>query len=163
MYVAGNERATHRFVVARNPEPDSTLPYLIQLPLPEGNLILKAREPWPRTAKVYCHRVDDWPKNPEILEEVPIRSCVRRGVAVDLVLDRRRENRSQLVFTQIQGGREGIFWQTARTTRKARPGIRLPTRRAGGQAMLEILIDTRERYPYRSALAYARAEQEAPD
>ncbi|MGH9251586.1 MAG: ERCC4 domain-containing protein [Acidimicrobiales bacterium] len=146
-----DEGTAHRFLVARNPERDSTLPYLIRLPLPEGNLILKAREAWPRTAKVYCHRMDDWPEDPEILEDVPIRSCVRRGVAVDLVLDRRRENRSQLVFTRIQGGREGIFWQTARTTRKARPGIRLPTRRAGGHAVLEILVDTRERYPYRFA------------
>lgn len=32
------------FLVARNPEPDSTLPYLIRLPLGEGELVLKARE-----------------------------------------------------------------------------------------------------------------------
>ena len=139
------------FVVARNPEPDSTLPYLVRLPLPGGDLILKARETWPRTAKVYCHRADGWPEPAEVVEEVPVRSCVRRGVAIDLVLDRGRENRSQLVFTRIQGGREGIFWQTARTTAKARPGIRLPTRRTGGQAPIEIVVDSRERYPYRFA------------
>jgi hypothetical protein len=46
-------------------------------------------------------------------------------VAIDLVLDRPGENRSQLVFTQIPGGREGIFWQPARTTRQARSGIRV--------------------------------------
>ena len=56
---------------------------------------------------MYCHRSDDWPEPAEIVEEVPIRSCVRRGVAIDLVLDRARENRSQFVFTRIQGGREG--------------------------------------------------------
>src|SRR6266508_5405701 len=33
------------FVVARNPEPASTLPYLLRLPLPEGPLLLKARHP----------------------------------------------------------------------------------------------------------------------
>jgi hypothetical protein len=76
---------------------------------------------WPRTAKVYCHRAEQWPDQPEILEQVAVRSCRRRGVAIDLVLDRPRENRSQLVFTRIQGGREAIFWQSARTTRQARP------------------------------------------
>src|SRR5436190_1040953 len=136
-------------VVARNPEPDSTLPYLVRLPLASGDLVLQTRDTWPRTAKAYSHRADGWPEPAEVVEEVPVRSCVRRGVAIDLVLDRGRENRSQLVFTRIQGGREGIFWQTARITAKAHPGIRLPTRRAGGQASLEILVDTRDRYPYR--------------
>jgi hypothetical protein len=40
------------FLVARNPEPGSRLPDLIRLPLPDGPLVLKAAEPWPRTAKV---------------------------------------------------------------------------------------------------------------
>src|SRR5437660_505794 len=114
------------FEVAANPDPGSTLPFLIRLPLPTGELVLKARDSWPRTAKVYCHRAENWPRDPEIVEQVPIRSCQRRGVAIDLVLDRPRENRSQLVFIRIQGGREGIFWQTPRTTRQARPGIRVP-------------------------------------
>lgn len=40
------------FLVARNPEPGSTLPWLISLPLPGRTpVVLKAREPWPRTAK----------------------------------------------------------------------------------------------------------------
>jgi len=89
------------FEVATNPEPDSTLPFLIRLPLPTGELVLKARDSWPRTAKVYCHRADQWPEDPQIVERVAIRSCQRRGVAIDLVLDRPRENRSQLVFTRI--------------------------------------------------------------
>jgi hypothetical protein len=138
-------------VVARNPEADSTLPYLILVPLAEGPLILKARETWPTTAKVYCHRADGWPEYPDIIDTVPVRSCRRRGVAIDLVLERGRHNRSQLVFTKLSGGREGIFWQSPDTTRKARPGIRVPTRRASGFVDLEVLVDTRERYPYRFA------------
>jgi ERCC4 domain len=154
---------TPSFVVARNPEPASTLPYLLRLPLPDGPLLLKAREPWPRTAKVYCHRAEDWPADVEVLQEVPVRSCVRRGVAIDLVLDRPRENRSQLVFARLpdQGGREAIFWQTARTTSKARPSIRVPRRRAAGHAELEILVDTRERYPWRFAHQQARTHRQA--
>jgi hypothetical protein len=149
------------FEVAANPDTDSSLPFLIRLPLPDGDLVLKARDTWPRTAKVYCHRAEAWPEQPEILERVAVRSCRRRGVAIDLVLDRPRENRSQLVFTRIQGGREGIFWQSARTTRQARPGIRVPRRRAAGLAELTILIDTRERYPYRFAHQQAATERQA--
>ena len=63
------------FEVAANPDPDSTLPFLIRLPLPTGELVLKARDSWPRTAKVYCHRAEGWPEEPEIVERVPIRSC----------------------------------------------------------------------------------------
>ena len=77
------------------------------------------------------------------------------------MLDRPRENRSQLVFTRIQGGREGIFWQTPRTTRQARPGIRVPRRLAAGLAELTILIDTRERYPYKFAQQQASTQRQA--
>jgi ERCC4 domain len=151
------------FVVARNPEPGSRLPYLIRLPLAGGPLVLKAREPWPRTAKVYCHRADTWPEDAEVLERVAVRSCVRRGVAIDLVLDRAREHRSQVVFTRLASGKEAIFWQSARTAAQARPGIRVPRRRAAGHqaAELEILVDTRERYPYRFAGKQARTVRRA--
>jgi hypothetical protein len=139
------------FVVARNPEEESTLPYLIRFPVGRQTVVLKAKETWPRTSKVYCHRAEGWPEEAEVVQEVAVRSCVRRGPAVDLVLNRPRENRSQLVFTRLKSGREAIFWQTARTTRKARPGIRVPTRRAAGWPVLHVLVDTRERYPYRFA------------
>lgn len=127
------------------------------MPVGSDALVLKAKDTWPRTAKVYCHR-GDWPDDAEIVEETPVRSCVRRGVAIDLVLDRYRENRSQFVVTTLKGGREGIFWQTSKTTRKTRPGMRLPTRRSAA-GVLEIVVDTRERYAWkfeRQQVALAR-------
>ncbi|HET6699211.1 MAG TPA: histone-like nucleoid-structuring protein Lsr2 [Nocardioidaceae bacterium] len=136
------------FVVARNPDGDSKLPYLLRVPLGPGGVVLKAREAWPRTAKVYCHRVDEWPEDAEVVERVPTRSCVRRGAAIDLVLDRARENRSQLVFTRIRGGRPAIFWQSARTAKQARPAVAIPTARSHGVRDLEIVIDSNERYGY---------------
>ncbi len=139
------------FVVARNPDGDSALPFLIRIPLPGRPVVLKARESWPRTSKVYCHRTDGWPGAAEVLERVPTRACERRGAAIDLVLDRARENRSQLVFTRIRGGREAIFWQSARTTKQARPGVRTPTARAAGLDRFVILVDSHEHYPYRFA------------
>ena len=135
------------FRIARNPDDESTLPYVLWIPLGAKPLIVKAKDTWPRTAKVYCHRAH-WPDDAEIVEEIPVRSCQRRGVAIDLVLDRARENRSQFVVTTLKGGREGIFWQTAKTTRKTRPGMRLPTKRSAA-GVLEIVVDTRERYAWK--------------
>ncbi|HEX9644747.1 MAG TPA: ERCC4 domain-containing protein [Acidimicrobiia bacterium] len=134
-------------VIARNPDPESSLPYLIRVPLGPHGIALKARDTWPRTNAVYCHRADEWPDDLDIVERVPVRSCTRRGAVIDLVLDRGRENRSQFVFTQARG-REVIFWQTARTAKQARPAVTLPTARAAGQ-VLEILVDSHERYPWR--------------
>lgn len=110
---------------------------------------------------MYCHRSDAWPESPQIIESVPVRSCRRRGVAIDLVLERARENRSQVIFTKLRDGREAIFWQSPRTTAKARPGIRVPTRRASGHDELVVLVDTRERYPYRFSHQRARTERRA--
>src|SRR5205809_824691 len=137
------------FLVARNPDADSKLPYLLRLPLGDG-LVLKARESWPATARVYCHRVEQaWPAEAEIVEQTPVLLCRRRGAAIDLVLDRPRLARSQFVFTQVKG-REAIFWQTQKTARGANPGGRIPRRRALSDPVM-IAVDTRERYPYRFA------------
>jgi type II secretory pathway component PulJ len=135
------------FVVARNPQDDSKLPYLLRLPL-EGGLVLKARAAWPATARVYCHLFEEpWPPNAEIIEQTPVRLCRRRGAAIDLLLDRPRLARSQFVFTQVKG-REAIFWQTQKTARSANPGGRIPRRRALA-GPVTIAVDSRERYPYR--------------
>jgi hypothetical protein len=137
------------FVVARNPDPESALPFLLRIPI-VGGVVLKAREPWPATARVYCHRAEGWPHDPDVVESVPVRVCRRRGIAIDLVLDRSRNNRAQFVFTTLRS-RPAIFWQTAKAVRTARPGIRVPTRRASGLDAWTIEVDTRERYPYRFA------------
>jgi hypothetical protein len=137
------------FLVARNPDTDSKLPYLLLLPLEDG-LVLKAREAWPATARVYCHRFQGgWPTEAEIIEQTPVRLCRRRGAAIDLLLDRPRLARSQFVFTQVKG-REAIFWQTQKTARSANPGGRIPRRQTLVGA-ITIVVDTRERYPYRFA------------
>jgi hypothetical protein len=137
------------FVVGRNPQKDSNLPYLLRLPL-EGGLVLKARERWPAITRVYCHRFEEaWPEDTEVVEQTPSLLCRRRGAAIDPVLDRPRLARSQFVFTQAKG-REAIFWQTQKTARAANPGGRIPRRRSLTEPAT-ITVDTRERYPYRFA------------
>jgi hypothetical protein len=152
---------SRRFLVARNPDASSTLPYLLLLPI-GGGMALKARDTWPRTSRVYCHRMDAWPEDAGVIEDVPVLECHRRGVAVDLVLDRKREFRSQFVFTRIGGGREGIFWQTRKVATTARPGARIPGRRISDlRGPLTIVVDTREHYPYRFAKQQVETERAA--
>lgn len=152
--MAESDRVEHppdELLIADNPDPSSTLRYLIRLPL-NGGMVFRTAGTWPRTKALYCHPVDaaEWPEAAEIVERIPVRSCVRRGAAIDLVVDRARENRSQVVFT-IARGREMVFWQSPRTRKQARPQVTTPTARASGLADLQIAVDTREQYAYRFA------------
>lgn len=153
---------TDPLLIARNPDPDSSLPYLVRIPLGDG-IVLRTRETWPRTAKVYCHRHDSpWPDDPELVEEIPLVECRRRGAAIDVVADRRREARSQFVLTRARG-REMIFWQTARVAKAARPNVALPKARAAGLDDLEIVVDTRERYAWKFSHQRATTVKRALD
>jgi hypothetical protein len=143
--------------IARNPDPDSSLPYLLWLPL-EGGLLFRTKGTWPRTNALYCHPVDrtEWPEDPDIVERVRLRACTRRGAAIDVICDRGREQRSQIVFTRARG-RDMVFWQSPRTRKQSRPMVRVPTARAHGIAELEILVDAHERYPFTFAAQQAQA------
>jgi hypothetical protein len=138
-------------LVARNPDPASSLPFLLRLPLGDG-VVFRTRGTWPRTSALYCHPVDveEWPREPEIVERVALRVCARRGAAIDVVCDRDREQRSQIVFTRSRG-RDVVFWQSPRTRKQSRPDVRLSTARAQGLETLEIIVDAHERYAYRFA------------
>jgi hypothetical protein len=148
-------------LVARNPNPDSQLPYLLRVPLGDG-LVFRTKGVWPRTGALYCHPVglEEWPREPEIVERVALRSCARRGAAIDVICDRGREQRSQIVFTRARG-RDVVFWQSPRTRKQARPAVRLPTARAQGIETLEIVVDAHERYPYAFAAQQVRTVRRA--
>lgn len=139
-------------LIAANPDTDSRLPFLLRVPLPGGDLVFRTSGTWPRVKALFCYPVglQEWPPDAEVLERVPLRSCQRRGGAIDVIADRTRESRSQLVFTQARG-RDVVFWQSARTRKQARPNVRTPTARAQGIADLLIAVDSHERYPYRFA------------
>ncbi|MDX6244577.1 MAG: hypothetical protein QOE76_2300 [Frankiales bacterium] len=135
-------------LIARNPDEASTLPFLLRLPL-AGGLVFRVKDTWPRTNAVFCYpvAVDEWPRTPDVVERIALRVCERRGAAIDIVADRGREQRSQIVYTHARG-REMVFWQSPRTRKQSRPQVRTPTARAAGVAELEILVDAHERYPY---------------
>jgi hypothetical protein len=135
-------------LLARNPDASSSLPYLLKLPLGDG-LVFRTKGTWPRTGALYCHpvAVEEWPEEAEIVDRVRLRVCERRGAAIDVVCDRGREQRSQIVFTRSRG-RDVVFWQSPRTRKQSRPAVKLPSARAHGLSELEVLVDARERYPY---------------
>ncbi|VAZ94016.1 hypothetical protein LAUMK35_02493 [Mycobacterium pseudokansasii] len=148
-------------IVAANPDENSRLPYLIRLPMGAG-LVFATSDVWPRTKALYCHRLDiaDWPDDPIVVDRVELRSCSRRGAAIDVVAARSRENRSQLVHTMARG-RQVVFWQRPKTRKQSRPGVRTPTARAAGIPELDIIVDAHERYPYTFADKPARTTREA--
>jgi ERCC4 domain/Lsr2 len=135
-------------LIARNPDEASTLPYLLRLPI-AGGLVFRVKDTWPRTNAIFCYPVstEEWPTSPDLVERVALRVCERRGAAIDVVADRGREQRSQIVYTHARG-REMVFWQSPRTRKQSRPQVRVPTARAAGIAEMEILVDAHERYPY---------------
>ncbi|WP_238706058.1 hypothetical protein [Serinicoccus marinus] len=59
------------FLIAHNPEDGSRLPYLLRIPLGPDGIVLKAKETWPRTGKVYCHRATGWPAEPDLSRSCP--------------------------------------------------------------------------------------------
>src|SRR5215213_4360234 len=89
------ETGDMELLVARNPA-DSSLPYLMLVPLGSG-LVFRTRGTWPQTSALYCHPVplSEWPEQPDLVAQVPLTACTRRGAAIDLVADRAREQRSQ--------------------------------------------------------------------
>ncbi|EUA75400.1 putative eRCC4 domain protein [Mycobacterium xenopi 4042] len=139
-------------LIAVNPDEDSRLPLLLRVPLGGGDLLFRTSGTWPREKALFAYPVplDEWPDDPVIVERVRLRSCRRRGAAIDVIADRSRHNRSQLVFTQARG-RDVVFWQSPRTRKQARPNVRTPTARAHGIEELQIVVDSHEQYAYRFA------------
>lgn len=133
-----------------NPDEDSRLPLLLRVPLAGGDVLFRTSGTWPREKALFAYPVsmDEWPDDPVIVERVPLRSCVRRGAAIDVIAARSRLNRSQLVFTRARG-RDVVFWQSPSTRKQARPNVATPTARAQGIAELAIVVDSHEQYGYR--------------
>lgn len=145
-----DSRPMAELLIAANPDGASRLRLLLRVPLPGGDLLFRTSETWPREKALFAYPVplDEWPDDPVIVERVPLRSCSRRGAAIDVIADRSRHNRSQLVFTQARG-RDAVFWQSPRTRKQARPNVRTPTARAHGIEQLQIVVDSHEQYAYR--------------
>jgi hypothetical protein len=123
------------------------LPIVLELPLPEGPLVLATRERWPVAKDLYCAELAGWPEDARELERVPVSSCRRVGASLQLVLERATRRRSMFVWTS-KNGRPLIFWRSERSMRALRPGLRTPSARTM-PGSLAVVVDLRERYPWR--------------
>ncbi len=139
-------------VIARNPDPDSRLPYLMRLPLAEG-LVFRTSDTWPRTKALFCYPV---PRR-----GVAGRARGRRAGAPALLCPTRRRHRphpraggaGEPVPDRLHpgpgGARCGVLAVTADP--QAGPAERAypPTARAAGIADLAIVVDAHEKYRYK--------------
>ncbi len=136
------------FRIARNPDPDSRLPFVLGLPVAdEPPLALACAVDWPGAKDAFCFQLDGWPDEAEIISELPVAGCWRAGKSVHLVLRRRERRRSLFVWTAKQG-RTLIFWRTQKTMTAARPGLKVMPAR-GLDAPLAVAVDVRERYAWK--------------
>lgn len=133
--------------IATNPSAGSALPFLLLVPLGSG-VLLSTSGTWPRKRSLYCQPlpIARWPRAPQVIDRVGVLACSRRGMTIDLVLDRGRENRSQLVYTRVRG-RDAVFWQSTRTATRYKARTVVSSNGVGPCGM-EILIDTREQDGY---------------
>lgn len=133
------------FLVARNPDKRSALPFLLHVPTADGATWFKAKETWPRAARVFCLPTSAPNGDVEVLERVPVAACQRHGPAIDLVLQRGLNRRSQFIFV-VHRGRQQVYWQTPKAAKAARPGLRIPY--APVRSDVTYYVDSRERYGY---------------
>jgi hypothetical protein len=58
-YLCHRRKVPDDLLIALNPEEDSSLPYLVRIPLGPAGIVLKTKDTWPRTSKLYCHRLHE--------------------------------------------------------------------------------------------------------
>lgn len=144
------------FIIAYNPDAESRLRYLLELPVNDGTIWLKTNMLWPRRFRTYCHPLESPPKRPEVVERTLVIACERRGRAIDLVLDRKQNRRSQFIKVEWRG-RPLIFWQSATSAREARPSLRIPHGRTPDDVV--IYFDSNERYGYSFKAQHATTQR----
>lgn len=137
-------------LIARNPNPNSRLPYILRLPVAgRSPIVLATAGPWPGARDLFCLELPELPRDIEIVDKVPVQACWQAGKAVYLVLRRRNRRRSMFVWTQSRG-RTVVFWRTQKTMSAARPGLKVPQARRL-ETVLTVAVDVREQYPWRFA------------
>lgn len=124
-------------------------------------LLVQARWPGPNK-KVYCLKdepctAEDLPGD-EPIEECTINDIHWYGKKLNVLLDRKTKKRSWFLFLKKEYKQkpgafyDQIFWITQASIVTRRPGAYIPRVRA--PRACEIIIDTRERYPYKFGYAH---------
>ena len=132
--------------MARNPDPGSSLPYLVRVPLGPEGIAVKVRDTWPRTAKVVLpsrRRMAGGARRDRAGPRAVVRTA-RRG---DRPRPRPRAGEPLAVRVRPGPRTRGHLLAERPDGQAGPPQRRVPTARAAGQH-LEILVDSHERYPW---------------
>lgn len=145
---------------------DKKFPYRLYIEESPGNfLCLNVQERWPGPGKkIFCQLLGNVS---ELLQEEPIEDCGiininRYGRRLIIILDRKVKRRCWFVFikkeykTKPGEFYEQVFWITQSSEAIKRPGAYIPRVKEG--SLCEIIIDKRERYPYKFGYAQTKKE-----
>lgn len=110
-------------------------------------IAVRCASPWPGPkGNVFCLR-DHGPTPPgEAEERVVILSLSQRGALLDLILDRAQRKRCNFLVVVKGEGNEQIFLRTEAAIKAHRTRGNVHTK---ANAQLDIVVDSRERYPWR--------------
>lgn len=119
-------------------------------------LRLWVQDKWPTEGrKIFCIREnpDGTSEDYDVVEEVPVKVLYNYGKKLIVILDRTINKRSEFLFLKKryknkEGEYELIFWMTQKSLEEKRPAVRLNTTRLED---VEIIIDNREKHPYKFA------------
>lgn len=147
---------------------EEKFPYKIYLEeKPNEFLILKVQARWPGPGKkIFC--ISEGYLHQEKIEDTePVEECniilfKRFGKKLNLILDRKTKRRCWFIFlkkaykTRPGDYYEQIFWITQSAMKMRGAGAYIP--QGGKKEQMEIIIDQRERYPYKFANALTKRE-----
>ncbi len=134
---------------------------------PDDYLVLSVQERWPGPGKkIYCLfqnqcTMRDMPIDKPV-EDIRIVKVYRYGRRLNIILDRKTRKRCWFIFLRkeykTKPGQfyDQIFWITQSSAKVRRPGAYLP--RVKETSGCEIVIDKREKYPYK--FGYAKTKRE---
>lgn len=147
---------------------EEKFPYKIYLEeKPNEFLILKVQARWPGPGKkIFCIS-EGYIHQEEIADTEPVEECniillKRFGRKLNLILDRKTKRRCWFIFlkkeykTRPGNYYEQIFWITQSAMKMRGAGAYIP--QGGEKEQIEIIIDKRERYPYKFANALTKRE-----
>lgn len=147
---------------------EEKFPYKIYLEeKPNEFLILKVQARWPGPGKKLFCISEGYLHQEKIEDTEPVEECniilfKRFGKKLNLILDRKTKRRCWFIFlkkeykTRPGDYYEQIFWITQSAMKMRGAGAYIP--QGGKKEQMEIIIDQRERYPYKFTNALTKRE-----